>query len=59
MNTTKRVVRYWLGASFAIGLILVLGRGRPEANAHPSLRGGDGTPEGSDIGFGGLDFYQS
>lgn len=29
------------------------GRGRPWANAHPYVRGGDGTKEGSDVGFNG------
>lgn len=27
--------------------------GRPHANAHPWVRGGDGTREGADIGFDG------
>ena len=36
----------------AVGFVLLFfGRGRPEANAHPDVRGG------GDLGFGGSDFY--
>lgn len=45
-----RFITYWLGLNALIVLAAAITPGRPQANAHPDVRGG------GDWGFGGSDF---